>query len=607
MNKLNISFFSKLLIFASIFGLILLIIILTNTISFNILKNKSEIDKNQYYLVEANILRHEFYIDKDTNKLITSIQNIENLKKSFIDNKYTSNPYFNIQINNYILYLNKYYEYYKIRGINENMGTEGEFRNSIHNLESIINKQNNNEILVMILQIRRREKDYLLRKNEIYIKSVNNLLEELKAKINDKDISSETTRYILENINNYQTNFIKLTTYIKKIDTIDTKIKITEKKLFKIINNLVKEKNDDAEFIIKIQDYIYIVSIILIILVSYFLSKSITLPIKFLFAATEKISFGDYNYRAEIISNDEIGKFAFQFNNMVNKLQIAYEQIENDKNKLELRVEERTEYLIKTIEEHKKISKDLEVTKKELLEANYEIGNTLEKEQELNNLKTKFVQTVSHEYRTPLTVILNSTYLLEQFYKNLQPDNFLKQLDRVKDSVNYMKNLLDSLLTIEKLDYGKININKVNIDIVLYIKSYIKDLEANYPKFKFRFNKQIDSYFVDIDIKIFNTILINIINNSVIYSGTSNEIIINIYKDKFSFLIEIIDNGIGILPQEMKYLFEPFFRGSNISNIQGIGLGLSIARKYAEILDFNIKLFSEKDKGTRVILEMNFE
>lgn len=607
MNKLNISFFSKLLIFAGFFGLILLIIIFTNTISFNILKDKSEIDKNQYYLVEANILRHEFLIDKDSNKIITSIQNIENLKNSFNENNYTTNPYFNVQINEYIYFLSQYYENFKMRGLNENIGAEGEFRNSIHNLESIVNELNDNEILVLILQIRRREKDYLLRKNDLYINSVNNLLNELKEKIRQKNLSNENTRYILENINIYHLNFIKLTDYIKKNDSLERKIKISEKKLFKIIENLVKEKNNKAEFIVKIQDIIYIFSILLILLVSYFLSKSITMPIKILFEATEKISLGDYNYRAEVISNDEIGKFAFQFNSMVNKLQIAYEQIENDKNKLELRVEERTEYLIKTIEEHKKISIDLEKTKKDLLDANYEIGNNLEKEQELNNLKTKFVQTVSHEYRTPLTVILNSSYLLEQFFKNNQYDNFEKQLSRVKDSVNYMKNLLDSLLTIEKLDYGKININKVKIDIVQYLKSYIKDLDVNYPKFKFNVNIQIDNYIMDLDLKIFNTILANIINNSVIYSGLSNEININIYKDKFSFIIEIIDFGIGISNNEMKFIFEPFFRGSNISNIQGIGLGLSIARKYAEILDSEIKINSEINKGTRVLLEINFD
>lgn len=602
MGKLKISFFSKLIIFSSLIGLISIFVMLFSKIAFYKLENKDEINKYILEINQIHINLYEFKASKDTtiiNEIIYKFDDLilklnqgdsrEELKLSYLFIEYK-----NLVLNYKQLVINK--------GVNENVGTEGKFRESVHRVEDLFYKLKDKNLLIQILQIRRREKDYILRNKSEYINQVLNLLIQTEKQINNSN-SIKNKKEILEELNNYRLNFIILTSLIGKQHQSEKQIKKIEKQINLIIQEYKNHISQDANSYLISQNYIFIISIALLLIISYFLSKGISEPIESLVKATDIIARGDYNYRAEVKSFDEIGKFTYLFNIMIDKLQNAFKQIENDKKELENRVNERTEYLIKILEENKQANTELEKIRLELINKNFEIVNNLEKEQELNQLKTKFIRTVSHEFRTPLTVILNSTYLLEKFHIDNNLEKFKKQMDLVTKSVISITKLLDDLLIVEKLDIEKVDLNITNFNLPLFIDSLTLEYKASYG-FAIEIIDTCNYKEIKTDMKILSYIFSNILTNAIIYSKQSKYIEVKINEEYNNFVIEVIDRGIGISENDMKYIFEAFFRGANTFNIPGIGIGLNITKRYLDLLKGKITIFSELNYGTRVLIDL---
>lgn len=602
MWKLKISFFSKLIIFSGLIGLISICVMLFSKIAFYKLENKDEI--NQYILDinQIHINLYEFKATKDTsiiNNIVDKFDDLilklkqgqsrEELKLSYLFIEYKSivETYKQIVIN---------------KGINENIGIEGKFRESVHRIEDLFHKLNDKDLLIQLLQIRRREKDYLLRNRPEYINQVLNMLDQSEKVIKTSNVVQNKNEILLE-INNYRSNFLILTSLIYNQYTSEKKIKKIEDQINIIVKEYRNQIATDANIYLISQNYIFIISIVLLFIISYFLSKGISEPIESLVKATDIISKGDYNYRAEIKSFDEIGKFTYLFNIMIDKLQNAFKQIENDKKELENRVNERTEYLIKILEENKQANTELEKIRLELINKNFEVVNNLEREQELNQLKTKFVRTVSHEFRTPLTVILNSTYLIEKFHIDNNLEKLKKQMELVTKSVISITKLLDDLLIVEKFDLEKLDLNISTFNLPLFIDSMTLEYKASYG-FEIEIIDNCNFKEIKTDMKILSYILSHILTNAIIYSKQTKYIEVKITEELNNFVIEIIDKGIGIGENDMKYIFEAFFRGSNTFNIPGIGLGLNITKRYLNLLQGEITIFSELNFGTRVIIDL---
>lgn len=605
MQKFNLTFLKKILLFALSIIIVLLSIIFSSKLAFQKTSIQNQIISYKTLLLESQIYRKEFEITKDTNK-VNKI--LENLKYIRLNNNNILDSNFLIHLQHYekLIYLLRIN--YSYKGLDENTGLEGQFRKSIHDLENNLFHKKDKNLLILVLQIRRSEKDYINRKNPKYILQVNNLVSQIETIMNSKNkenLSVDSNSIIL---NNYIRDFKLLTEIIKEIDFLENKIKTLENQINVKIQNKVIEKNNEANLFLKVQDYIFLISILFIAVISYILARSISKPLNALKIATHKISHGDYSYRAEIITNDEIGNFTALFNTMVSKLQVAHKKIESDKQELENIVKERTNYLINTIEELKVITNELESTKLELLNKNFEIVDNLEKEQDLNELKTKFVQTVSHEYRTPLTIILNSTYLIEQYSKVGNTEQLNIHNNRIKEAVSTMKLFLEDLFTIEKLDYGKIDIKFTEFNLISFIKSFIVELNLD-NNLKVELIDTTKSNQIVSDIAILTQIFNNIISNCNKYKTNRNntqipKISISVSDEVDIFKVEIEDNGIGIVESEIKLIFEAFFRGSNISNIQGMGIGLTMTKKYLELLNSKIFVESEVNIGTKVILEL---
>jgi len=248
----------------------------------------------------------------------------------------------------------------------------------------------------------------------------------------------------------------------------------------------------------------------------------------------------------------------------------------------------------------------LEQAYEELKWANFDISRRLEQEQQLNELKTRFVSMVSHEFRTPLTVILSSTYILSKAFEIRNKVEFDKYLSRIQSSIENMTHLLEDVLTIGKTDTEtiKTKISKYNISEI--VKSCIEEQKLINKK-KQTFALEINT--TDLELKtdsyLLSHAISNILANASKYSPENSAIACKVESDKFDHIIQISDKGIGIPDADKHLVFEPFHRSKNIGATEGTGLGLTITKKFIESLDGSITFESEQNKGTTFIIRLS--
>lgn len=267
------------------------------------------------------------------------------------------------------------------------------------------------------------------------------------------------------------------------------------------------------------------------------------------------------------------------------ELEAVTNQLKQFNMELEQKVSDRTKMLRETLAE-------LERSKVELSEA-------LASEKELSDLKYGFVTLASHEFRTPLSTILSSAYLLEQYTDNAGKTK--KHIQRIKNAVAGMKTILEDFLSLGKLDEGLIEIRKEDLtaeQCLHDIQTILEEMEQMLkPGQKLTFNHSGNTN-VLLDRNLLKNIVINLTSNAIKFSPEESLIEVNIHFKEDELEIVIKDNGIGISEADQQHLFKRFFRGKNVSNIQGTGLGLHIIKNYLELINGSIDLKSNINSGT---------
>lgn len=227
------------------------------------------------------------------------------------------------------------------------------------------------------------------------------------------------------------------------------------------------------------------------------------------------------------------------------------------------------------------------------------LQEALKKEKELSELKTRFISTASHEFRTPLTSILSSTELIERYRKKWDDNKFDEHFTRVKNSVEYLTKLLDDVLLISRTDSGKISFNPYTITLKDFCEEVLREA-AVYSKEShsiiFTYLAKRKKYLLDG--KLLKFILVNLISNAYKYSPNGGKVEFTVKNNKSNLIFSVRDQGIGIPDEERNHLFEPFHRSKNSKNIPGTGLGLSIVKRSVDIHKGRITLESELNKGT---------
>ncbi|HPN70197.1 MAG TPA: PAS domain S-box protein [Saprospiraceae bacterium] len=270
---------------------------------------------------------------------------------------------------------------------------------------------------------------------------------------------------------------------------------------------------------------------------------------------------------------------------------------------LEKKVSERTYEIEEVVNKLLKTNRNLE---SEILERKYaedqlvkqgiELKTALEKEKEFGDLKSRFVSMASHEFRTPLATILSSASLIQRYELSEQQTSRLKHVDRIKSAVNNLTGILNDFLSLSKLEEGKLTANFTMINVPEIVQSAIDDLKGILkPDQKFEVSITGEVIPILSDAQLLKNILFNLMSNAIKYS---DDVILVSVAFKEDLVIEVQDFGIGIPENDQKHLFDRFFRASNVSNIQGTGLGLHIIKQYLSLIEGKISLVSEYHKGT---------
>lgn len=259
---------------------------------------------------------------------------------------------------------------------------------------------------------------------------------------------------------------------------------------------------------------------------------------------------------------------------------------------LEKKVQSRTEDLNSMIKE---LEKEVKVRKKAEEEARKALG----RERELNELKSKFVSIASHEFRTPLSTVLSSASLIDQYNDRVDKDKVKKHVQRIKSSVNHLTSILNDFLSLGKLEEGKVDVVKERINVMDFFKEVEEEINSTLKSGQHLVIHCEDNLQpLYSDVRILRNILFNLLSNASKYSDQGKSIFISCKQQENAVLFGIRDEGIGIPDEDQRHMFDRFFRASNAGNVQGTGLGLNIVKRYVELLGGSISFSSEYGKGS---------
>jgi signal transduction histidine kinase len=290
-------------------------------------------------------------------------------------------------------------------------------------------------------------------------------------------------------------------------------------------------------------------------LVIYFLSSFITSSLRTMVKTAEEIASGNLSQRVTIHTKDEIGQLATAFNSMVDNLQKA-----------------------------------------------------LIKERDLRQLKSRFVNTISHEFRTPLTGISISADILESYQDRLSNQQKIDEFHKIKQRVSELTDLMNDFLLHSSVESMRDFFTVTSVDMTDIIQRVVEDsdrlAQVESITINIHFGKNIP--LIIGDPKILHHVVKNLVSNAIKYSHYGGEILLTLVASEDSTNLKLIvqDNGIGIPKTELDKLFTQFFRASNTSEIPGTGLGLSIVKEFVELHNGTISVITEPNKGTIFVVEL---
>jgi PAS domain S-box-containing protein len=240
-------------------------------------------------------------------------------------------------------------------------------------------------------------------------------------------------------------------------------------------------------------------------------------------------------------------------------------------------------------------------------ERTLKLNEALKKEIELNELKSKFVSTASHEFRTPLSAINFAAGSIKKYWSKMEPIMIEKKLSKIEDQVIYMTALLEDILIAGQLEAGEIRNKPLQLNLGNFIQEIIEEVYSSSEKsheIELIDTENLKSGDIFIDEKLGRNIFMNLIGNAVKFSPDAKKVTVELSSEKTNTIISITDLGIGISDLELKEIFLPFRRGENVDFIQGTGLGLSIVKDAIDIIGGEIIVNSSLVNGTTFVVKI---
>lgn len=241
----------------------------------------------------------------------------------------------------------------------------------------------------------------------------------------------------------------------------------------------------------------------------------------------------------------------------------------------------------------------------EIKEAEKALKDALAMEKKLGELKSRFVSMASHEFRTPLASMMMATETLENYRHRLTEEEIIKYLGRIRRNIEFLRDIIGKVLSLNRIESGKIPYTPEKTDINQLVAEWLKDYrEKNQLEHQIDFVPIKERINIEADRQLLVQALENLVSNSRKYAPAGTTILINISKTGSTITVSVTDFGIGIPEKEIEFLFDPFFRASNVVNYHGTGLGLPLIKQIVDRHNGSVRLESEINKKTTFHIDL---
>ncbi len=234
-------------------------------------------------------------------------------------------------------------------------------------------------------------------------------------------------------------------------------------------------------------------------------------------------------------------------------------------------------------------------------------------QKELDALKLQFFSMTSHEFRTPLSVILGSSQLLMSSYQSGDREKMEKNTLRIQASAKAMTQLLNDILTLARAEAGSLTCQRDRLELASFCLNLVEDIDlANSHRHRIQFISRSSQTYARLDEKLLYLIVSNLLLNAIKYSPQGSDIQLILDHDPTDdagddhkrIVFKVIDQGQGILEADVPHLYEPFYRGQNIGSIAGTGLGLAVVKTCVDLHQGTIAIDSHPGQGSTFTLSL---
>ena len=242
-----------------------------------------------------------------------------------------------------------------------------------------------------------------------------------------------------------------------------------------------------------------------------------------------------------------------------------------------------------------------DITERKQIEAS--LRKALEKERELNELKTRFVSMASHEFRTPLAIIQATSDALRNYIDRMDETQKAIRFDKIQDQIQRMTSLMDDVLTIGRIEAGIIEFNPVKLDLNQFCQEIVAEfLSLADTTHEVVYSSESQCPELLVDKKLMQQIVSNLISNAIKYSPPESTVWVDLACEDTKAVLRVADEGIGIPEKDQALLFQAFHRAANVGAAAGTGLGLAITKNAVEIHNGRITFETRIDEGTTFIV-----
>ncbi len=565
-SSFNFPLFAKLLLLSSISIVVLIIITWLSTLSYNKLLEKDKLIRLTLYFGEVQkemnsiTIRRRENLDKtytaDTTNISSLIKRIDSLSA---DVGLDENETIVMELDQYKANIHYLLENIELLGLTEDSGVEGDFRNSIHELESYFYEKGNYQLLFHLLQARRSEKDFIMRHRNEYIQKVKNQINLLKGKLN---LTEKNNDKAIKLVDNYLDKFLEFTNTYDKMQVNYYMMQQNEEKIDKILAKLLNEKEQQANLSQKIVAPFTVFSIILGLILTFFYAKNITQPVKDLQNATLQVADGNLKVKLSIKTADEFSQLGDFFNKMV-------KNIEQNKNVIMSQNEKLTQ-----------INKELET---------------------LNATKDKFFSIIAHDLRNPLAAFKQAMEVITLEYSSFSEEERMELLAEINKSSKHLYETLENLLQWSLSQRGKVQYNPVEFELNSVADSVTSFLQQQAKTKDISIKNNVPHrLYVQADINMVTTIIRNLVSNAIKFTNTYGSINVNAHTSNNEVIVSVVDTGVGISPEKISKIFsiESQLTTPGTNNEKGTGLGLLICKEFVEKNGGKIWVESTPNIGT---------